>query len=79
MFMILLLAWVIKISTKLPQATDVGIDLHSFEETIANAALGPVPGWLIVAVVTCFYAWLLYMTFQKDKRAGELAHGEVHF
>jgi uncharacterized membrane protein len=79
MFLILLLAWVIKISSKLPQTTEAGVDLHSLEEAITNAALGPAPGWLIIALVTCFYGWLLYATLRKDQGTGELAYGEVHF
>lgn len=79
MFLILLLAWVIKITSRLPQSPGTRVDLHSFEETIANAALGPAPGWLIIAIVASFYAWLAYATLRKDEGTGELAYGEVHF
>ena len=78
-FSILLLAWVVKITSQLPQTPEAGVNLHTFEETVANAALGPAPGWLIIAAVACFYAWLLYATLRRDQRAGELMHGEVHF
>jgi uncharacterized membrane protein len=79
MFLILLLAWVIKITSRLPQQTGARVGLHSLDETIANAALGPAPGWLIIAIVASFYAWLLYATLRRDKGTGELAYGEVHF
>jgi uncharacterized membrane protein len=78
-FSILLLAWVVKITSQLPQTPEAGVNLHTFQETVANAALGPAPGWLIITVVACFYAWLLYATLRRDQRAGELMHGEVHF
>jgi uncharacterized membrane protein len=78
-FGILLLAWVVKITTKLPQSIGAGVNLHSVEETVANAALGPVPGWLVLIVVASLYGWLLYMTLRKDRGTGELVHGEVHF
>jgi uncharacterized membrane protein len=78
-FFILLLAWVVKISSQLPETPQAGVNLNTLEQTIANAAFGPVPGWLIIAIVIGFYAWLLYATLRKDQRAGELVHGEVHF
>jgi uncharacterized membrane protein len=78
-FLILLLAWVVKISSQLPQTAEAGVGLHTIEGTVANAALGPAPGWLIIAIVACFYAWLLYATLRRHQRAGELMHGEVHF
>src|SRR5262245_39154480 len=78
-FLILLLAWVVKITSQLPQTTEEGVSLHTVEETVANAALGPAPGWLILAIVAIFYAWLLYATLRRHQSAGELMHGEVHF
>jgi uncharacterized membrane protein len=78
-FSILLLAWVVKITSQLPQAKEAGVNLHTVEETVANAALGPAHGWLIIAMVATFYGWLLYATLRKHQRAGELIHGEVHF
>ena len=78
-FSILLLAWVVKISSRLPETPKAGVNLNTFEQTIANAAFGPLPGWLIIAFVIGFYAWMLYATLRKDQRAGEFVHGEVHF
>ena len=78
-FLILLLAWVVKITSQLPQRAEAGVNLRTVEETLANAALGPAPGWLIIAIVASFYAWLLYATLRKGHAAGELTHGEVHF
>jgi uncharacterized membrane protein len=78
-FAILLLAWVVKITTKLPQSAEAGLNLHSFQDTVANAALGPLPGWLVLILVAAFYGWLIYMSLRKDLGTGELMHGEVHF
>jgi uncharacterized membrane protein len=78
-FSILLLAWVVKITSQLPTTAEAGVNLHTIEETVAKAALGPVPGWLIIAMVASFYGWVLYATLRKEQRAGELVHGEVHF
>src|SRR5262245_30162928 len=78
-FLILLLAWVVKITSQLPQTVEASVNLHTVEETVANAALGPAPGWLIIVIVAIFYAWVVYATMRKHQRAGELMHGEVHF
>ena len=79
MFVILLLAWSIKItSAKLqPGAGDIEF-AFSFHEVVKNAALGPLPGGVVVTVVAAFYGWLLYATFRPYKKHGEHAHGEVH-
>jgi uncharacterized membrane protein len=43
---------------------------------IDNAALGFLPGWLVVAVVAVFYAWLVYTAFLQP---APLANdGDVH-
>lgn len=77
MFLILLLAWVLKIST--PQLQDEGVSGHlvsSLWEVIGNAGLGPVPGWLIIVGVLGVYGWLLYISFRRFDHAVE--GGLVH-
>jgi uncharacterized membrane protein len=79
MFMILLLAWFIKItSAKLQPVAGVSEFAFSFTGALDNAALGPLPGWLVVLVVAIFYGWLLLAALRRYERGGELAHGEVH-
>ncbi len=79
MFLILLLAWVIKItSAKLQPGAGIAEFAFSFDATLENAALGPFPGWLVIAGAACFYGWLLYATLRPYRRSGELAHGNVH-
>ena len=54
MFLVLLLAWVLKIST--PKLQDDGVTLdvaRSLHEIVANAAFGPLPGWAILLGVDC--------------------------
>ena len=79
MFLILLLAWVLKItSPKLqPEASSVEFVL-SLSETLDNAALGPLPGWLVLASVAALYGWIGYATLRSYHGSGELAHGDVH-
>ncbi|MBZ9654893.1 DUF2270 domain-containing protein [Phyllobacterium lublinensis] len=78
MFLILLLAWVLKISTPKLQAGEVQRDVaHSLQEIVANAAFGPIPGWAILLLVVAFYGWLAYVALligDPDKKE----HGEVH-
>ena len=79
MFLILLLAWVLKISTpklqELGASRDVAGSLH---EIVNNASLGPLPGWLILVVVFVFYCWVGYATFRSTEPSGELSYGDVH-
>ena len=79
MFLILLFAWVLKISTPSLQPEGVGISfVGSLREAVGNAALGPIPGWLVVSLVAIAYAALLATAFLTADDEGELAHGAVH-
>ena len=78
-FLILLLAWVLKISSaKLQLGAGQGEFAYSFRESLSNAALGPLPGWLVLVAVVAFYGLLLYAISRPSKGAGELAYGDVH-
>ena len=78
-FLILLLAWVLKIST--PKLQEEGAHRNlvaSVVEAIHNASLGPLPGELIVAIVALFYAALAFVALAAGQEEGELAIGDVH-
>jgi uncharacterized membrane protein len=78
MFLILLLAWVLKIST--PKLQDEGGTLdvaRSLHEIVGNAAFGPIPGWIILVSVVTFYCWLAYAALLTDD-PDEKEHGAVH-
>ena len=78
MFLILLLAWVLKIST--PKLQDEGVERDtawSLHEVVANAAFGPAPGWAILLAVAAFYCWLAYIALLTGD-ADEKEHGPVH-
>lgn len=78
-FLILLLAWVLKISTPKLQAEEgPGNFVHSLLEIIRNATLGPLSGEVVVACVALFFvavAFIAAFTYDED---GELAIGDVH-
>jgi uncharacterized membrane protein len=79
MFAILLLAWVLKILTPKLQEEGVRSEMvRSLGAMFEGAALGPLPGWLVIALVGAFYVWLVYVTLRAHAPGGELAHGEVH-
>ncbi len=79
MYVILLFAWLLKISTPklLPNEPKTDV-VFSVSEAVNNAALGPAPGWSVIAVVALFYAAILYAAIHREPHDGEFAHGEVH-
>ena len=80
MYLILLLAWALKISSSTMQTpAGSGRDIAlAFEHVVANAAFGPVPGSVILVLVALFYAAVVYGSLKVDMADSELAHGEVH-
>ncbi|MBQ0824711.1 MULTISPECIES: DUF2270 domain-containing protein [Microvirga] len=79
MFLILLFAWIVK--TTFIRMQENAVDAHlvtSMEEWVRNAAIGPVPGWAVIAALAIFYGWILYATLRKQTGEGELAFGNVH-
>ncbi|MDL2405610.1 DUF2270 domain-containing protein [Rhizobium calliandrae] len=79
MYAILLLAWILKISTPKLQTEGAPQDLaHSWSYIVDNAALGPIPGWLVIAAVVLFYAVILYSTLRRGTDDGDFIHGEAH-
>ncbi|WP_105382177.1 DUF2270 domain-containing protein [Neorhizobium alkalisoli] len=79
MYVILLFAWLLKISTPklLPNEPKTDV-VFSVSEAVNNAALGPAPGWSVIAVIAFFYAAILYAAIHREPDDGEFAHGEVH-
>jgi len=76
MFAILLLAWALKItSPKLQENGTVTDTPRPLSTVIANAALGPLPGWLVVGCVLVFCALLAFAYLRARRRPNE---DEVH-
>jgi len=79
MYLILLLAWTLKISSSKLQVEGVHFDfVQTLADIVQNASLGPVPGYLVLAAVTVFYVCIAIATLRREDLAGELAHGDVH-
>lgn len=79
MFVIVLIAWVLKISSPTLQDGGGSVDLvRSVQEAVSNASLGPVPGAVILAGLTGFYAYLIYAHLRPMDDADESGYSEVH-
>jgi uncharacterized membrane protein len=79
MFLILLVAWLLKtVIVSLPTNAAESHVVQSVEEWSQNAALGPVPGWVVIGAVAAFYGWILLTALRRHPAQGELAHGNVH-
>jgi uncharacterized membrane protein len=79
LYLILLLAWLLKTTTSVLQPGSGRSEMiHSAAELSANAAIGYVPGWIIVIAILSFYIWMIYIMLRYRDTTGELAYGEVH-
>jgi uncharacterized membrane protein len=71
MFLILLLAWLLKIASPDLQS-GVHLDPQRPLTMLVNqASTGPLPGWLVVAIVALFYAALVYASYSTRERGGD--------
>lgn len=79
MYLILLLAWALKISssTMTEGASSVDVAL-SLQQVLKNAAFGPVPGAVVLVLVCAFYALILVNVLHRDRAEGERVRGEAH-
>jgi uncharacterized membrane protein len=72
MYLILLLAWVLKITSPRLAADgamqDSPMSLHTVAE---NAGLGPLPGWIVIPLVLAFYVLLVVACLRRHKRADD--------
>ena len=79
MFLILLVAWLLKISSpKLQPDAGPSHFAHSLAEWENAATIGPLPGWAVVVAVLVFYGWIIYAALRRYAGEGELAIGDVH-
>jgi uncharacterized membrane protein len=78
-FMILLLAWLLKATTaSLQPGQPRGYFVYTTTELFANATIGGIPGWLIIVILVSFYGWMFYIMARHRETPGELRYGEVH-
>jgi len=78
LFLILLLAWLLKTTTGVLQASGSAQIVQSTGELFKNASIGYVPGWFVLILILSFYGWMSYVMIKHREASGELAYGEVH-
>ena len=70
MYLILLLAWVLKITSPRLQEEGATVDApRSAASVIEQASLGPVPGWIVIAIV-CLTYLALALIIVRGRRSG---------
>ena len=78
-FLMLLLAWVLKTTTKTLELKDGSVMfVHSAGEFFQKAQVAYIPGWLVAAGVLVFFGWLGYIALKYRTSQGELSYGQVH-
>ncbi len=78
-FLILLAAWLLKVSTAVLQPrTGEAEFIHSVDEFLRNTAIGYIPGEVVLVGVLTFYGWLFYVMIRHRTNEGELTFGEAH-
>jgi uncharacterized membrane protein len=79
LFLILLLAWLLKTTTTILQPdSGAGKFIVPAGELFKTAAIGYLPGWIVFAIIVGFYCWMVYVMWRFRESTGELAYGEVH-
>jgi uncharacterized membrane protein len=77
-FVILLLAWALKIGSPRLQYEGMIAEAGSLPQFVTAAAIGPFPGWLVMLAVALFYLGLIAIALTTRVRKGELAYGDAH-
>ncbi len=78
-FLILLLAWILKTTTSVLQPKSGQAEfVSSTMEFFRNSAIGYIRGWLVILAIIAFYSWLGYIALKYKKADGELSYSPVH-
>lgn len=79
-FLILLLAWILKTTTSVLQPKNGAAEfISSTKELFSNAAIGYIRGWIVILAIIGFYGWLGYVLYKHKQAEGELSYSPVHF
>jgi uncharacterized membrane protein len=79
LFLILLFAWILKTTTVVLQTGEGRVEfIHSRNQLFSNAAIGYIPGWVVLLFVLGFYGWLVFVMMKYYETQGELGYGQVH-
>ncbi len=79
MYLILVMAWGLKISSPKLMPNDRGAEVvNRWSDVVTNASLGPVPGWIVLASVLILYGAVLVDSLFPETDDGEFAFGDAH-
>lgn len=74
MFLILLSAWLVKLASPDLQGGAANDPGRPLEVIISHATTGPVPGWLVLLLVTACYVGLIGLALRGAGRGGDEVH-----
>lgn len=77
-FLILLLAWMLKVASILHPGESRIEFVYSFDELFRNAQMAFIPGWIVLILVLAYFVWMFLLMYRHRETPGELAYGEVH-
>ena len=78
LFGVLLLAWLLKVTSKGLQPPGSVETSGAAGWLVESASIGIVPGWCVVVAITLFYLSMLWLVLRSRHESGELGYGEVH-
>jgi uncharacterized membrane protein len=74
MYVIILAAWLLKITSPQLQAGARSDPARPIEATLGAAALGPLPGWMVLLLVLAIYAGVVFAAVHGTDRGGDEVH-----
>ena len=75
-FLVVLLAWLVKTTSAVADGHTRFV--NTMREFLDNAAIGAIPGAVVMTGIAVLYAWLLFVTLRFDLDDEELGPGQVH-
>jgi uncharacterized membrane protein len=75
-FLLVLLAWLVKTTSAVSDGHARFV--NTISEFLDNAAIGAIPGAVVLAGIAGLYAWLIFVMLQFDMDEDELGPGQVH-
>jgi len=74
MYVIILAAWLLKITSPQLQDGAQADPQRPLAATIGHAALGPLPGWMVIILVGAIYLGMIYAALRGTDRGGDEVH-----
>jgi uncharacterized membrane protein len=74
MYVIILAAWLLKITSPQLQAGAQSDPVRPIDVAVGAAALGPLPGWMVLLLVLAIYAGVVFAAVHGTDRGGDEVH-----